>query len=78
MPERDIRLYLVDILDSGSAINKFVEGLSFEEFCKDRKTSSAVIREFEIIGEAVGKLPDELKLGHFDVEWQDIKDFRNY
>ena len=35
------------------------------------------IREFEIIGEAVGKIPDELKQKHPDVEWQDIKDFRN-
>jgi len=43
----------------------------------DRKTSSPVIREFEIIGEAVGKLPFEAKEKHPDVEWQDIKDFRN-
>jgi uncharacterized protein with HEPN domain len=36
-----------------------------------------VIREFEIIGEAVGKLPEALKQRRPDVEWQDIKDFRN-
>jgi len=77
MSERDFRLYLVDILDSGSAVLAFVKDLSFEEFCNDRKTSSAVIREFEIIGEAIGKLPDELKQKRPDVEWQDIKDFRN-
>lgn len=77
MPERDLHLYLADILDSGSAIMEFVKGLSFEEFCNDRKTYSAVIREFEIIGEASGKIPDELKIGYSDVEWQDIKDFRN-
>lgn len=51
----------------------FLNGLSFEEFCIDRKTYSAVIREFEIIGEAVGKLPDELKQPSSGVEWQDIK-----
>jgi uncharacterized protein with HEPN domain len=38
---------------------------------------SAVIREFEIIGEAVGKLATELKQAYPDVPWQDIKDFRN-
>ncbi len=43
----------------------------------DHITYSAVIREFEIIGEAVGKLPDNLKQRHPDIEWQDIKDFRN-
>jgi len=38
MSERDPRLYLSDILDSGAAILEFVKGLSFEEFCNDRKT----------------------------------------
>jgi uncharacterized protein with HEPN domain len=77
MSERDSRLYLSDILDSGAAIQEFVKGLSFEQFCNDRKTYSAVIREFEIIGEAVGKVTDELQREYPDVEWQDIKDFRN-
>jgi len=77
MSERDFRVYCADILDSGSAIMEFVNGLSFKEFCDDRKTYSAVIREFKIIGEAVGNLPDRLKQRHPDIEWQDIKDFRN-
>ncbi len=77
MSERDFTLYLEDILDAGTAITEYVKGMSFEEFCNDRKTYSAVVREFEIIGEAVGKLPDEFKKIRSDVEWQDIKDFRN-
>ena len=77
MSERNFRLYLTDILESGRAINEFVKDMSFEAFSNDRKTSSAVIREFEIIGEAVGKLPDEIKQLYPHIEWQDIKDFRN-
>jgi uncharacterized protein with HEPN domain len=77
MSERDFRLYCEDILDSGKAIQEFVNGMSYEESCKDRKTCSAVVREFEVIGEAVGKLPDELKQQYPNVQWQDIKDFRN-
>jgi uncharacterized protein with HEPN domain len=77
MSDRDVRLYCADILDSGAAILEFVKGMAFKEFCNDRKTYSAVIREFEIIGEAVGKLPEELRVTRPDVEWQDIKDFRN-
>ncbi|MBI5100381.1 MAG: DUF86 domain-containing protein [Nitrospirae bacterium] len=77
MPERDIQLYLGDILDSSNAVMAYVAGITFEDFCNDRKTYSAVVREFEIIGEAAGKLPDVLKLRRSDVEWQDIKDFRN-
>ena len=38
---------------------------------------SAVIREFEIIGEAVGKLEDHVKERYPEIAWQDIKDFRN-
>ena len=77
MSERDFHLYFTDILDSGNAITEYVNGMYFDDFRNDRKTYSAVIREFEIIGEAIGKLPDELKLRRSDVEWQDIKDFRN-
>ena len=77
MSERDPRLYCEDILESGSAILDFVKGLSFDDFCDDRKPYSAVIREFEIIGEAVGKLPESFRERRPDVEWQDIKDFRN-
>ena len=77
MSKRKVNLYCMDILDSGNAVFEFVSGMNFEEFKNDRKTCSAVIREFEIIGEAVGKIPDDLKQLHPDVEWQDIKDFRN-
>ncbi len=77
MPERDYRLYLTDISESSQAIFEYVKGMSFEEFCQDRKTYSAVIREFEIIGEAVGKIPEAIRDDYKDVDWQDIKDFRN-
>ena len=77
MSERDFQLYLADILDSANAVSKYVHDMQFEDFCNDRKTYSAVIREFEIIGEAIGKLPDDLKQKRPDIEWQDIKDFRN-
>ena len=58
MSERDSRVYCADILDSGTAILGFVKGLSFEQFCSDRKTYSAVIKvrkrliTLEIPGEA--------------------------
>ena len=61
MSSRDYRLYLGEILDSGKAILSFVDKFSLEDFCHDRRTYSAVIREFEIIGEAVGKLPENIR-----------------
>ena len=68
MSERSPRLYCDDILDSGNAILDFVQSMTLEEFCEDRKTYSAVIREFEIIGEAVGKLPESYRKKRSDVE----------
>ena len=77
MSKRSDRLYCRDILESGAAIRSYVEGIDFNAFVRDRMRYSAVIREFEIIGEAVGKLASELKCAYPDVPWQDIKDFRN-
>jgi len=77
MSERPQLLYCQDILDSGAAIQSYVQGLTCDTFVQDRMRYSAVIREFEIIGEAVGKLSDELKSGYPEIPWQDVKDFRN-
>ena len=38
MPERDYRLYLSDISESCQAIFEYIEEMSFEAFCRDRKT----------------------------------------
>lgn len=50
--KRDQKLFLNDIISAMDAIETFVEGMNLEELEKDDKTSSAVVRKFEIIGEA--------------------------
>lgn len=77
MPDRSDRLYLSDILDAASAIEDFVRGLDYNLFVKDRKTRSAVVRELEVIGEAAGRISNELKTLHSDLDWRTLKDFRN-
>ena len=77
MSKRSPLLYVHDIRESIDAIFQYVQSLTFEEFSGDRMRYSAVIREFEIIGEAAGKLPAILKERFPKIEWQDIKDFRN-
>lgn len=52
MKRRDYRDYLQDILDSINDIESFVDKMSFEEFRTDKKTTNAVVRSIEIIGEA--------------------------
>ncbi|ACD96744.1 HepT-like ribonuclease domain-containing protein [Trichlorobacter lovleyi] len=77
MSERPQLLYCQDILESGAAIQSYVKGITCDGFVQDRMRYSAVIREFEIIGEAVGKLSEELKRQYPEIPWQDVKDFRN-
>lgn len=58
---KDYKAYLSHILDSIVLIENYTPNLSFEEFEKDRKTIDAVLRNFEIIGEASSKLPKEFR-----------------
>ena len=51
--------------------------VSFEEFIADEKTIDAVIRNFEIIGEAAHHLPDEIKHSYPSVDWFRLRGFRN-
>jgi len=75
--KRDIRLFVNDIKESCEAISDYIEDMDFEGFINDRKTYSAVIREFEIIGEATKHLPQDTMDNHKNIGWRDIKDFRN-
>ena len=51
--------------------------MSFEQFTLDEKTADAVARNFEIIGEAANRLPDEFKAQHSTIDWDRIRGFRN-
>lgn len=77
MYERDERHFIDDIVDSIQAIEEFTDGMNCEAFVADRKTYSATLREFIVIGEAVSQLPEEVKDLRPSVAWRQIKDFRN-
>lgn len=73
----DSRPYLHDILDSIARLQRYAKGLYATEFLKNELLQDAIVRRLEIIGEAVGRLPDDLKNRHPDIPWRDIKDMRN-
>ena len=69
---RDSRVYLDDILDATRKITTYTGSLSKSAFLEDEKTLDAVIRNLEVIGEAVKKLPEDLRAKHSAVEWKKI------
>lgn len=74
---REYSLYLKDILDAMGAIEKFVAEMEVEDFKNDDKTSSAVIRKFEIIGEAAKNIPEEIKVKYPDIKWKQMAGMRD-
>jgi len=56
LPPREWRLRVHDILEAIARIGRYIEGLTFEQFQADQKTVDAVVRNLEIIGEAVRHL----------------------
>jgi uncharacterized protein with HEPN domain len=77
MSKRSSKLLLADILDSVGKIKRYTLGLTYDTFIGDSRTLDAVIRNFEIIGEAANRLPEELKDKYPIVNWYRIIGFRN-
>ncbi|WXG42979.1 MAG: DUF86 domain-containing protein [Promethearchaeati archaeon SRVP18_Atabeyarchaeia-1] len=75
--KRDIKLFVKDIISAMDSIEKFVSGMTIDEIQKDDKTSSAVIRKFEIIGEATKHIPDALRIKHSEIPWSRMSGMRD-
>ena len=75
--KREYGDYLRDILDAISKIEKFVRGMDFQDYQKDDKTIFATIRALGIIGEAIKKVPDSMKIHHKRIPWKDISGMRD-
>ncbi len=77
MHKREISLYLEDTFEAIEAVESYIDKLSFDDFREDRKTYSATIREYIVIGEAIAHMIEELEEKIPDFPWRVIKDFRN-
>ena len=75
--KRDYSLFLKDILSAIDSIEEFIGGLSYDDLLNDDKTSSAIIRKFEVIGEATKNIPDKFRDKHRDIPWKRMAGMRD-
>ena len=75
--KRTYKDYILDAITSIQEIEEFTKGMRFETFVKDKKTINAVIRSLEVMGEALKKIPLELKEKYPEIPWKYITGMRD-
>jgi uncharacterized protein with HEPN domain len=75
--KRDISLYVSDILENMDNAAHFVSGLTLDQIKSDRKTAYAVIRCFEIIGEAAKNVPQVTRDMYPAIPWRTMAGMRD-
>lgn len=74
---RDYRIYLSDIQTACRKILSYVQGLDRRAFFADGKTVDAVVRNLEIIGEAVKQVPQDIRKTAPGIPWRRIAGLRD-
>ena len=77
MSKQDIRLFLGDILDAVGKVEKYIKGMSFEDFVQNDMAVDAVVQNLEIIGEASGHIPEDIRSKYPEIPWKRVVGFRN-
>jgi len=74
---RDYKVFLEDIVGAIRQIRQYTNGFSLQDLSGDRKTFDAVVRNLEIIGEAVKQIPEKVRAQSREVEWKRIARLRD-
>ena len=74
--ERDAA-HLWDMLNAADNVSQFMQGVSFDNFMRERKLQAAVEREVEIIGEAARRVSESFREMHPEIQWRAIIAQRN-
>jgi len=75
--QRDYRTYFEDILEAVDKIERYTDKLSFDTFQDNELVIDGVVRNLEIIGEAVKRIPTEIRVKHPEIEWNKIAGVRD-
>jgi uncharacterized protein with HEPN domain len=74
---RDFQVYVEDIIDAINSIEEYTRDLTYEGFVKDKRTVDAVVRNFEIVGEATKHIPERVRKEYTSVPWRDMAGMRD-
>jgi uncharacterized protein with HEPN domain len=77
MTERQLSEFLQDILETIADIETFTDNVEFEAFQVNREKVLAVVKSIEILGEAVKKVPDDIRSQYPDIPWKSIAGMRD-
>jgi hypothetical protein len=74
---KNVKLFINDILESIEKVEIYTQVMTYDQFIKDEKTKDAVLRNLEVIGEAVKNIPSTVKKKYPDVDWKGIAGMRD-
>jgi uncharacterized protein with HEPN domain len=75
--KKDDTVYIKHILDAIHRVEEYTQNIEYKDFIENHLIQDGVIRQIEIIGEAVKRLSNEIREKYTDVPWKDIVGMRN-
>jgi len=77
MSKRGTTVALKDILEAIDRIQRYVNGLTEREFFSNTEKQDAVLRNVEVIGEAVRNIPSDVRQKYKHVQWSQMAGTRD-
>ena len=77
MKDAGVGFYLLHIVDSCEKILRYTRNMEHGDFIADQMVQDAVLRNFEIIGEAAKHVPDDFRVRHPEINWRGMAGLRD-